>query len=79
MMKVPFEGVEREAIDREFKTIREEWNEYELNDGTRIRLKAVVQNISQLVDDNGAPVMHNGELVFVVRHSAVVSSKHREH
>lgn len=39
-------GVETvEGVDLDFRTLREEWNEYETEDGTRIRVKLVVSGI----------------------------------
>jgi len=34
-----------DGIDLDFRTLREEWNEYETEDGSRIRVKLVVSEI----------------------------------
>jgi hypothetical protein len=39
-------GVETvDGVDLDFRTLREEWNEYETEDGTRVRVKLVVSGI----------------------------------
>ena len=49
-MKVPYEGKTVEGVDLDFKQIKEEWNEYQVADGTTIRMKAVVTNIVRLTN-----------------------------
>jgi hypothetical protein len=34
-----------DGVDLDFRTLREEWNEYETEDGSRIRVKLVVSEI----------------------------------
>lgn len=34
-----------DGVDLDFRTLREEWNEYETEDGTRVRVKLVVSGI----------------------------------
>ena len=68
-IKVPYQGKSYDALDMEFKTIKEEWNEYETSDGSSIRLKVVVTNIARVkgqYDKVGNPI-------YVVRSSNVVS------
>ncbi len=43
-----FKGRKVATSDLDFKTVSEEWNEYELEDGTRMRLKTVVSKILRL-------------------------------
>jgi len=43
--------------EEEFKVVREEWNEYELLDGGRIRTKNSVQKIYRVLDADGKPAL----------------------
>jgi len=48
MPKVNFEGGEVDATEIDFQTRREDWNEYQLMDGSIIKLKAVVTQILRI-------------------------------
>lgn len=67
--KVPFEGKAAEGLDIDFKTIKEEWNEYQVNDGTIIRMKVVVTNIVKLTDKYDK----EGNPIYLVKSSNVLS------
>jgi hypothetical protein len=57
--KVNFGGREVDATEIEFQTRREDWNEYQLMDGSVIKLKAVVSDILRIeghYDNDGNPV-----------------------
>ncbi len=43
--KVQWGNTTVEGLDLDFRTLREEWNEYETEDGSRIRVKLVVSEI----------------------------------
>lgn len=45
MPKVQWQGREVDGLEVRFRNVREEWNEYDLEDGTTIRLKSVVSEI----------------------------------
>ena len=45
MPKVPWKGKEVDALEIRFKSVREEWNEYDLEDGTTLRMKTVISDI----------------------------------
>jgi hypothetical protein len=68
-IKVPFEGKSHDGIDLDFKTMNEDWNEYQVADGTIVRLKTVVTNIVKVPDkyDNA------GNPVYIVKSSNVLS------
>jgi len=68
-IKVPFEGKIVEGVEMEFKSIKEDWNEYQINDGTIVRLKVVVTNVARITDkyDN------DGNPIYVVKSSNVLS------
>lgn len=56
---INYKGKEREAVEVDFKIIREDWNEYHLDDGTRIRIKPVASLIIRVpneFDNDGNPV-----------------------
>jgi hypothetical protein len=59
MPKIPLGGREVDALSIRFKTIKEDWNEYDLEDGTTIKMKAVVSEIFRIdgeYDPEGNPV-----------------------
>jgi len=61
MPKVPFQGREVDATEIEFQTRKEDWNEYQLMDGSVVRMKLVVSEIFRLegeFDAEGNPVYH---------------------
>ncbi len=67
--KLNFQGIERDAVEVDFKVVKEDWNEYNLDDGTRIKLKpvaAAIIRIPGLFDNEGNPV-------YVVKSSNVMS------
>jgi len=68
-IKVRFEEKIVEALDMDFKSVKEDWNEYQINDGTIIRMKVVVTNIAKLTDkyDN------DGNPIYVVKSSNVLA------
>ncbi len=59
MAKIPFKGQEVDATEVEFQTRKEDWNEYQLMDGSVIKIKLVVGSIFKVAgeyDDEGNPV-----------------------
>jgi len=54
-------GREVEATDVDFETVKENWNEYKLEDGTILKFKTVVSSIIRTEDYDpmtGDPVYH---------------------
>jgi len=54
-------GRELEAMDVDFETVKEDWNEYTLEDGTVLKFKTVVSSIIRTEDYDpmtGDPVYH---------------------
>lgn len=54
-------GREIEAMDVDFETIKEDWNEYKLEDGTVLKFKTIVSSIIRTEDYDpmtGDPVYH---------------------
>ena len=59
MSKINFQGREVDATEVEFQTRKEDWNEYQLMDGSVIKMKLVVSGIFRIegmYDDEGNPV-----------------------
>ena len=58
MPKINFQGREVDATEVEFQTRKEDWNEYQLMDGSTIKMKLVVSQILRIdgmYDDEGNP------------------------
>lgn len=66
--KVLYQGKQVNAVELSFKTVAEDWNEYECEDGSVIRLKAVVSKIQRTELKNEA----TGEPIFLIGSSNVV-------
>jgi len=59
MTKIPFKGQEVDATEVDFQTRKEDWNDYQLMDGSVIKMKLVVGGIFRVLDqydDEGNPV-----------------------
>jgi len=70
MPKVNWQGQEVDAVEVRYKSIREDWNEYDLDDGSTVRIKLLVSEIVRLADgfdQEGNPiyVIKSGNVVFV--------------
>ena len=74
-VKAKFEDKLVDAIELDFKTKKEDWNEYEVSDGTTIRLKLVAANIVRVQDryDN------DGNPIYLVKSSNVIGVSVPEH
>ena len=58
-----------------FRTIREDWNEYEMASGVTVRVKTVVQKIGRVLDSDGKPQFDaEGDPHVVVRSQIQVVS-----
>jgi hypothetical protein len=57
-VKVTFRNELVDGLEMDFKTISEEWNEYQSADGSTIRIKLVMTNIVKLdkTDQDGNPI-----------------------
>lgn len=63
------------TVVRAFEAIREDWNEYRLEDGTIVRAKLVVRRMTQQVDAQGHPLMsESGEPLVGVNTTVVVTA-----
>lgn len=71
MQKIPFRGREVDATEVEFQTRKEDWSEYQLMDGSFIKMKLVVGDIFKIegeYDDEGNPI-------YIVRSKNVLMVK----
>ena len=66
---------EYDAIDLDFQIAREEWNEYTLLDGGRVRMKTSPQRMYRVLDADGKPANNEqGEPFIIVRHNTTIVS-----
>jgi len=75
MPKINWKGKEVDALEVRFKSVREEWNEYDLEDGTTLRMKTVVSDIVRVegeYDPENNPV-------YLVKSSNIVVAKSPDH
>ena len=42
----------------DFRTVREDFNEYELEDGTRVKVKVVLADVRMALDEEGKPKLN---------------------
>jgi len=77
VQKVKLGNQEVDAIELDFEIRREEWNEYTLLDGGRVRGKLSVAKIFRILDAEGKPAYGpDGDPQMIVRHKVeVVSSE----
>lgn len=69
MPKIPFREREVDAEEIEFKTRQEDWSEYQLMDGTVIRMKPVVSEIFKIPNEYDT----EGNPVYIVRSKNVLN------
>lgn len=72
-IKVTLGDKEHDAIELDFEVEREQWNEYKLLDGGRVRLKTSPQRIFRILDEAGNPAYTDQHDPFViVRHNTQI-------
>jgi hypothetical protein len=76
VMKVKLaDGRDVNAVEVPFEIRREEWNDYELSDGGRVRVKTVVHKILRVIDEEGKQVYdQNGDPVMIARNNVIISA-----
>ena len=73
VVRLKLGDTEVDAIEQDFEIAREEWNEYRLADGGRVRVKTSVQKIFRLLDSEGKPLYSpEGDPQVLVRHVAEI-------
>jgi hypothetical protein len=75
-IKVDVGGRQMDAVEVDFTIRREDWNEYELADGGRVRVRASVHRLLRVLEEDGRPARApNGDPLIVVQSTnAVVAS-----
>jgi len=68
-MKVPYQGRQVEGKAVEFLTRKEDFNEYQLTDGTILKIKMVVTRIIRLEEEK-AP---DGKPIYLIQSQNVVA------
>ena len=63
MPKVPYQGREVDADDVSFAILKEDWNRYQLHDGSELRLRLVVSDILRISNEYDA----EGNPVYLVK------------
>lgn len=76
-IRIKVNGQDRDAVEVDFKIRREDWNEYELLDGGKVKMRAAVMRMLQVVDDDGRPVLtpEGDRLIVVQSQNSVVISE----
>ena len=69
-VKVPLMGKKVDGVDVNFKVKKEEWNEYELEDGTILKFKSVVTKIVRTEEYN-----EQNEPIYYINSQNVASAK----
>lgn len=70
------EGQDLMAEDLDYKALKEPWSEYELADGTIIKLRLVVQKISRALTPDGKKTHYkeDGEPLYSIKFQNVASA-----
>ncbi len=71
MPRVPYKGQEYDGDDVSFSVVKEDWNTYQLHDGTEIRMRLIVQQIVKIPGEEDA----QGNPVYVVSSNNIVVVK----
>ena len=74
MPKVPYKGRDVDGDDVSFSIVKEDWNTYQLHDGTEIRVRLIVHQVVKIPDE----VDEQGNPVYVVRSNNVLIVKPTE-
>jgi hypothetical protein len=63
------DGTQRKAQEVEFNLLHEDWSQYQLPDGTTVKLKTTVLKILQVLDEQGKPARTpEGDPFLIVNH-----------
>ena len=75
MPKEVVAGKEYEVREESYDVIREDWAEYLMASGVRVRVKPQVVKLFRILDDNGQPAFTpQGDPFVIVRHQVVLVS-----
>ena len=75
MPSINWRGKQVEAISINFKSIREEWNEYDLEDGSTLRMKTIVSDVVRVPDEYD----NENNPVYVVKSTNMLIAKSPDH
>lgn len=67
-MKIKYQGKEVEATEVSFISMKEDFNEYRLADGTKLRIKLVLTDVRKVLGE----VAPDGQTAYQVRTTNVV-------
>lgn len=66
-------GEERDAVELDFEIQNEQWDEYRLLDGGRVRMKTSAQRMFRVLDEHGNPAYTpEGDPFILVRHNTLI-------
>lgn len=69
-VKVPFKGKMVDGEEMEFEVLGEKWNEYRVEDGTKLRMKTVVTRIVKTKEYN-----QDDDPIYVVNSQNILTVK----
>jgi hypothetical protein len=71
------DGTRLQGYEVEFDSIKEPWSEYQLSDGTKVRVRNTVLKMFRLVDENHEPSLNEtGDPdIFLTGNVLIVTSK----
>ena len=71
MAKISYRGKEVDAVEVDFQTRKEDWNEYQLLDGSSLKIKLVVSEIFKISDEYD----NEGNPVYVVKSQNILVAR----
>lgn len=54
---VKVDGRDAQVNFQTYETLTEEWSEYRLKDGTKIKIKPAILRVGRILDDHGEPAV----------------------
>ena len=70
------DGSSVNVIESDFQAIKELWNEYELPDGTKLRVKNIVMKVFRVVDKDGNQLYDaTGDPQVIINGTLAVTTK----
>ena len=71
MAKIQFQGREVDATSVDFRIEREDWNEYQLFDGTHLRLRLVLSEVYRVDGQHDA----EGNPIYVAKSGNILAAR----
>ena len=72
---INWQGKPVDAVAVKFKSVREDWNEYQLDDGSTVRMKTIVSDVVRIPDEYDA----ENNPVYVVKSTNMVVLNSPDH